>query len=59
MKEGKRNWRSNQQKRREAIAEVKYFEDREVNIYKTKLANELRSATEEEIYGISDFEKNL
>lgn len=59
MKEGKRNWRSNQQKRREAIAEVKYFEDREVNIYKTKLANELRAATDEEIYGISDFEKNL
>ena len=59
MKEGKRNWRSNQQKRREAIAEVKYFEDREVNIYKTRLANELRTATEEEIYGISDFEKNL
>ena len=47
MKEGKDNWRINQKKRAEAIAKVKYFEDREVNIYKKKLENELNQATSE------------
>lgn len=59
MKEGKDNWRVNQKKRAEAIAKVKYFEDREVNIYKRRLENELNQATAEQINGISDFEKNL
>jgi hypothetical protein len=35
------------------------FEDREVDIYKNKLENELNQATFEEINGVSDFEKNL
>ena len=47
LKEGKDNWRINQKKRAEAIAKVKYFEDREVNIYKKKLENELNQATSE------------
>jgi hypothetical protein len=38
---------------------VKYFEDREVNIYKNKLQTELTGATNEMNFGISDFEKNL
>ena len=59
MKEGKDNWRVNQKKRAEAIAKVKYFEDREVNIYKRRLENELNQATAEQINGVSDFEKNL
>lgn len=36
-KEGKQDWKLNQTKRSEAIAKVKYFEDREVTIYKAKL----------------------
>lgn len=59
LAEGKDNWRQNQKKRVEAIAKVKYFEDREVNIYKKKLENELTQATMEQINGVSDFEKNL
>lgn len=59
LKEGKDNWRINQKKRAEAIAKVKYFEDREVNIYKKRLENELVQATSEQINGVSDFEKNL
>lgn len=39
MQEGKQNWKLNQKKRQEGIAKVKYFEDREVNIYKTRLEN--------------------
>jgi len=34
IQEGKKNWRINQAKRAEGIEKVKYFEDREVNIYK-------------------------
>lgn len=45
--EGRANWGQNQAKRRENIAKQKYFEDREVNIYKTKLNNELVGATRE------------
>jgi hypothetical protein len=45
--EGKDNWRVNQKKRAEGIAKVKYFEDREVNIYKKRLENELVQATSE------------
>lgn len=38
---------------------MKYFEDREVNIYKNKLNAELNEATNEMSFGVSDFEKNL
>ena len=57
--EGRANWGQNQAKRRENIAKQKYFEDREVNIYKTKLNNELVGATREMQGGFSEFEKNL
>ena len=57
--EGKEQWKLNQEKRVLAIEKVKYFEDREVNIYKNKLQTELTGATNEMNFGISDFEKNL
>lgn len=38
---------------------MKYFEDREVNIYKNKLNAELDEATNEMSYGILDYMKNL
>jgi hypothetical protein len=37
LKEGKQNWKKNQDRRVNAIARVKYFEDREVQAYKEKL----------------------
>jgi len=37
LKEGKQNWKKNQDRRVNAIARVKYFEDREVQAYKDKL----------------------
>ena len=57
--EGRTNWRENQTTRRENIAKQKYFEDREVNIYKNKLNNELVGATREMQGGCNEFEKNL
>lgn len=47
IKEGEQNWKVNQQKREQAIAKVKYFEQREVDIYKAKINNELVGATAE------------
>ena len=57
--EGIHNWQINNQVRAENIAKVKYFEDREVNIYKTKLSKELDAATLEMRNGLNEFEKNL
>jgi len=57
--EGLYNWENNRQKRADNIARQKYFEDREVNLYKTKLAKELDEATSEMHNGVSDFDKNL
>ena len=57
--EGKQNWRTNQKTRADNIARVKYFEDREVNLYKEKMNKELIGATEEMRYGVSEFDKNL
>ena len=57
--EGQANWRQNQSTRKANIAKQKYFEDREVNIYKNKLNNELVGATSEMKGGFSEFEKNL
>jgi polyhydroxyalkanoate synthesis regulator phasin len=37
LKEGKKNWNINQKKRADAIARVKYFEDKEVKAYKDRL----------------------
>lgn len=59
MKEGKKNWTLNQRKRAEAIARVKYFEDKEVKAYKDKLSKELDEATRELIGGVEEFERNL
>ena len=59
LKEGKKNWTINQKKRAEAIARVKYFEDREVKAYKDKLSKELDEATVELIGGVQEFERNL
>lgn len=57
--EGVENWKKNNQVRAENAARVKYFEDREVNIYKAKLEKELNNATLEMRGGLSEFEKNL
>ncbi len=59
LKEGKQNWQLNQKKRADAIARAKYFEDREVKIYKDKLQKELDEATMELIGGVDEFERNL
>lgn len=59
LTEGKKNWQANQQKRADAIARVKYFEDREVKAYKGKLQKELDEATKELIGGVDEFERNL
>ena len=59
QEEGHQNWKINQTKRRENIARVKYFEDKEVEAYKNKLNKELTQGTEEMRGGISEFEKNL
>lgn len=59
LKEGHKNWRTNQKKRADAIARVKYFEDREVKAYKDKLQNELDEATRELMGGVDEFERNL
>jgi hypothetical protein len=40
-------------------AKNKYFEDREVSIYKKRLNSEMEAATKELIEGVNDFEKNL
>lgn len=57
--EGIENWKKNNETRAANMARVKYFEDREVNIYKSKLERELNAATAEQQNGISEFEKNL
>jgi len=59
LKEGKKNWQANHQKRADAIARVKYFEDREVKAYKGKLQKDLDEATKELIGGVDEFERNL
>ena len=59
MKEGKQNWKKNQERRTNAIARVKYFEDREVKAYKDKLQKELDDATTELMGRIKEFEGNL
>ena len=57
--EGRQNWKQNQRTRADNIARQKYFEDREVNLYKAKLSKELDDATAEMRNGFSEFEKNL
>ena len=57
--EGRQNWKKNQRTRADNIARQKYFEDREVNLYKAKLSKELDDATAEMRNGFSEFEKNL
>lgn len=57
--EGRENWKTNQKIRAANIARQKYFEDREVNLYKAKLAKELEEATAEMSNGVSEFDKNL
>ena len=39
-REGLRKWTMNQDRRQAGIAHVKYFEDREVNIWRNGLLNE-------------------
>jgi len=57
--EGFQNWAANRKKRADNIARQKYFEEREVNLYKAKLQRELDDATFEMRNGQSEFEKNL
>ena len=57
--EGRFNWEENRQKRADNIARQKYFEDREVGMYKARLTKELNEATAEMHNGVSDFDKNL
>ena len=59
MKEGKQNWKKNQERRANAIARVEYFENREVQAYKNKLQKELDDATKELNNGIKEFDGNL
>lgn len=59
LAEGKKNWKTNLQRRADGIARVKYFEDREVNAFKSKLNRELTEATKELVQGVDEFEKNL
>ena len=56
---GKRNWKQNQSRRRESIARVRYFEDREVNIHKLKIKTEIARGAEEAMEGIRELEENL
>lgn len=58
-KEGKKNWKVNQSKRADGIAHVQYFDDREVNNWRTKLQNEQLTATNEIKQGVDEFENNL
>ncbi len=57
--EGKQKWKKNQQKRQETINRQKYFEDKEVEVFKKKLMKELDEATNELNGGIDEFERNL
>ena len=57
--EGRQNWKVNQKLRADNIARQKYFEDREVNVFKAKLTKELNDATAEMHNGIDEFDKNL
>lgn len=57
--EGKKNWRTNQKKMADMTARQKYFEDKEVSTYKTKLMKELDEATNEMMGGLDEFEKNI
>lgn len=59
LAEGKKNWQINQTKRSDAIAREKYFEDKEVAAYKSRLMKELDHATREVMGGVDEFEKNL
>ena len=57
--EGRQNWKVNQKLRADNIARQKYFEDREVNVFKAKLTKELNDATSEMHNGINEFDRNL
>lgn len=57
--EGMKNWQNNTQRRLDGIAKVKYFENREVNIWRDKLNKELIAAHEEQEKGFIEFDKNL
>lgn len=58
-KEGKANWRQNQQKKQAMLDRAKYFEDKEVTAYKTKLNKILDEATGDMMGGVDEYEKNL
>lgn len=58
-RESHKNWTVNQTKREAGMAHVKYFEDREVNIWRHNLVNEQLVAQGEMNGGFVDFEKNL
>lgn len=58
-KEGKTNWRKNLTKKQEIIDRAKYFEDKEVMAYKTKLNKILDEATRDMSGGIDEYERNL
>ena len=57
--EGHANWKTNQEIRQANIAKSKYYDDREVAVYKEKLNRELNQATNELTGGVDEFEKNL
>ena len=57
--EGHANWKINQEVRRANIAKSKYYEDREVAVFKEKLIRELNQATSELTGGVQEFENNL
>lgn len=59
QKEGKQNWKKNQQKKQDIIDRQQYFEDKEVQAYKNKLNRVLDEATKDMGGGIDEYEKNL
>lgn len=57
--EGKKNWKTNQNKRKAEIERMLYFEDREVKIYKDNLNNVLQAHQNEQMEGIDAFHENM
>ena len=58
-KEGKEKWRGNLKNRQDTMDRQKYFEDKEVEVFKNRLNRELDVATKELVGGIDEFERNL
>lgn len=58
-KEGKQNWRHNQDVRAKEIARQRYFEEREIKLYKDDLYKKMQFHTEDMNQGIEEFHENM